>query len=330
MTTITQPGQPDRPDHPEQPGQPRGGFRHEFYPYLGDEEFLDGALGFIHDAQDARETVIVSVPSDRQALLRAELPDSTSVAFIDGATPGRNPGTLLAVWQDEIARHAAEGRPLRGIGESAWRQARTPSEAAELRYHEWLLNLAFADSAAWWLLCPYDTADDDPVSLQAMARCHPLVRRDGSAVASEDYDRDAPYSFEDLTDPCGPQDELAYARGGLTAVRDKITTCATRAELPESRLGELLLAATEVAANSIRHGGGRGTLRTWTQDSAFICEFHDTGHIQNPLAGRIRPTHHQHGGRGLWLVHQLCDLVEIRSTAQNGTTIRLHMRLTTG
>ncbi|MBT2481402.1 sensor histidine kinase [Streptomyces sp. ISL-94] len=304
--------------------QPQEGFRHELYPYLGDDAFLHGALGFIQEALDAREGVIVSVPGDREALLRAELPDSKSVTFVDAATPGRNPGRLLAVWQDEIARHAAEGRPLRGIGESAWHQARTPSEAAELRYHEWLLNLAFAQSTAWWLLCPYDTADEDPASLQALTRCHPLIRRDGTAEPSADYDRDAPYTFEELTGPCGPLDELSYARGDLAAVREKITACAAEADLPESRLSELLLAATEVATNSIRHGGGHGTLRTWTQDATFICEFRDTGHIENPLAGRIRPTYQSPGGRGLWLVHQLCDLVEIRSTPQTGTTIRLH------
>ncbi|MET9464704.1 sensor histidine kinase [Streptomyces sp. NPDC006544] len=310
-----------------QPERPQEGFRHELYPYLGEDAFLGGALDFIQEALDAREGVIVSVPGDREALLRAELPDSKSVTFVDAATPGRNPGRLLAVWQDEIARHAAEGRPLRGIGESAWRQARTPSEAAELRYHEWLLNLAFAQSTAWWLMCPYDTADEDPAALQALTRCHPLIRRGGSAEPNVDYHQDTPYAFEDLTDPCGPLDELAYTRGGLAAVRDKISTCAAEANLTGSRLSGLLLAATEVATNSIRHGGGHGTLRTWTQDSAFICEFRDAGHIENPLAGRIRPTHQGAGGRGLWLVHQLCELVEIRSTPQAGTTVRLHTRL---
>ncbi|MEU9027138.1 sensor histidine kinase [Streptomyces sp. NPDC048383] len=308
--------------------RPQDGFRHELYPYVGDDEFLSGALDFIREAQESREGVIISVPADREALLRAELPDAKSITFLDAATPGRNPGRLLAVWHDEIARQAADGRPLRGIGESAWRQAQSASEAAELRYHEWLLNLAFAQSAAWSLLCPYDTTDDDSDSLRALARCHPLIRRNGIALPSEDYDRQAPYTFEELIAPCGPLDELTYKRGGLTAVREKITTCATETDLPEARLDELLLAATEIASNSIRHGGGHGTLRTWTQDSTFVCEFRDAGHIDDPLAGRTRPPNGQYGGRGLWLAHQLCDLVEIRSAPGTGTTIRLHMRLT--
>jgi hypothetical protein len=32
------------------------------------------------------------------------------------------------------------------------------------------------------------------------------------------------------------------------------------------------------------------------------------------------------GGYGLWLVNQVCDLVQAR-TGRAGTTIRLHMRL---
>lgn len=307
--------------------QPQDGFRHELYPYLGDDAFLCGALSFIQEALDARERVIVSVPGDREALLRAELPDSASVTFLDPAAPGRNPGRLLAVWQDEIARHTAEGRPLRGIGETAWRQARTPAQAAELRYHEWLLNLAFAQSTAWHLLCPYDTEGADPASLQALTRCHPLIRRTGTTEPNAEFTADVTYAFEELTDPCGPLDELTYRRGDLTAVRDKITTCAAEANLPKSQLDDLLLAATEVATNSIRHGGGQGTLRTWTHEESLICEFRDTGHIDDPLAGRIRPTHQSAGGRGLWLVHQLCDLVEIRSGLQTGTTIRLHKDL---
>ncbi|WP_282206387.1 ATP-binding protein [Kitasatospora fiedleri] len=94
-----------------------------------------------------------------------------------------------------------------------------------------------------------------------------------------------------------------------------------------TRLRELLIAASEIAANSIKHGGGRGVLRTWVEDTDLICEFHDSGHLQDPLVGRLRPTADQIGGRGLWMVQQLCDLVQIRSTAETGTTIRLHTRL---
>jgi hypothetical protein len=48
--------------------------------------------------------------------------------------------------------------------------------------------------------------------------------------------------------------------------------------------------------------------------------------VSDPLVGRRRPAQVAGLGQGLWVVHQLCDLVELR-TGADGTTIRLHMRL---
>jgi anti-sigma regulatory factor (Ser/Thr protein kinase) len=114
---------------------------------------------------------------------------------------------------------------------------------------------------------------------------------------------------------------------GRCPLREKIAACAELLGLESRRLRELHMAATEVAANSIRHGGGIGVLRTWSEDHRLVCEFRDLGYIEDPLAGRLRPTPTQIGGRGLWLAHQLCDLVEIRSTPDEGTVIRLHIEL---
>ncbi len=52
----------------------------------------------------------------------------------------------------------------------------------------------------------------------------------------------------------------------------------------------------------------------------------DQGHMTDPLVGRHRPVAGANGGIGLWIVNQLCDLVEVR-TAPGGTTIRLHARI---
>jgi anti-sigma regulatory factor (Ser/Thr protein kinase) len=203
---------------------------------------------------------------------------------------------------------------------------RSPAEAAELRYHEWLLNRAFADGPAWWLLCPYDVARDG-AALREMARCHPELRRDGVTTPCQDYDPHAPYAFAPLTRPCDPYEEFAYTSGDLPALRGKITACAEEHGLGGRRLRELHLAATEVATNSIRHGGGGGVLRTWSENDSLVCEFRDAGYIEDPLLGRTRPDPRRPGGRGLWLVHQLTDLVEIRSTPDDGTTVRLHTAL---
>ncbi|MFF3208472.1 anti-sigma factor RsbA family regulatory protein [Streptomyces sp. NPDC002962] len=299
-------------------------FRHELYPYRGEEQFLSGTLSYIHEAIEGGESVVVAVPLDKVSLLRGELADEPAVTFVDTTTLGPNPGRLIGAWVAWMQERGQGDRPVRGIGETAWREARSAAHLSELQYHEWLLNRAFARSSAWSMLCPYDDSDEDQGALRSLSRCHPLIRQDGHYARNEAYVSAADYPFEALNDPCGPYQELSYTHGDLNAVRSKVTQCSSDAGVPEDQQRKLAVAVTEIATNSIRHGGGRGTLRTWTQDATFVCEFRDAGYISDVMAGRTRPTTDQVGGRGLWLAHQLCDLVEIRSTREQGTTIRLH------
>jgi anti-sigma regulatory factor (Ser/Thr protein kinase) len=93
--------------------------------------------------------------------------------------------------------------------------------------------------------------------------------------------------------------------------------------LAPERTADLILAVTEVATNSVRYGGGHGVLRIWRDDNDLICEVRDHGHLEYPLVGRRRPAVDTVEGRGIWLVHQLCDLVQIRSYS-SGTAVRMH------
>src|SRR5207244_2662029 len=75
---------------------------------------------------------------------------------------------------------------FRGIGEPIW-AGRSPAELVECHRHESLLNLAFAGSPAWWLLCPYDTATLDAAVLEEARATHPLVYEDGVERPSPAY-----------------------------------------------------------------------------------------------------------------------------------------------
>jgi hypothetical protein len=56
-----------------------------------------------------------------------------------------------------------------------------------------------------------------------------------------------------------------------------------------------------------------------------VCQAENSGAIADPLAGRRAPERQQDQGVGLWIVHQLCDLVEVRNGAR--TTVRAHLRV---
>ena len=69
---------------------------------------------------------------------------------------GHNPARIIPAWHEFVAQHAAPGVRLRGIGEPIFPE-RSADELVECQRHESLLNLAFADADAFWLVCPYDT-----------------------------------------------------------------------------------------------------------------------------------------------------------------------------
>jgi anti-sigma regulatory factor (Ser/Thr protein kinase) len=92
-------------------------------------------------------------------------------------------------------------------------------------------------------------------------------------------------------------------------------------------VGDLVIAVGELAANTLVHTNGPGTVALWATGSEILCQVNDNGHIADPLAGRLKPDPvTSRGAFGLWVVQQLCDLVEIR-TGTAGTAIRLHMHL---
>jgi anti-sigma regulatory factor (Ser/Thr protein kinase) len=112
----------------------------------------------------------------------------------------------------------------------------------------------------------------------------------------------------------------------LAAIRAVVHRYAILAGLPEPRATDLVLAVSEVAANTVRHAQSPGSLKIWYDSDEIVCQVHDEGIMTDPLAGRHRPSLDAMGGHGLWIVNEVCDQVEIRSD-ETGTTIRLHMNL---
>ena len=117
-------------------------------------------------------------------------------------------------------------------------------------------------------------------------------------------------------------DVSSYTFTDVADVRMIVTRHAADAAIDSGRTQDLAAAVTELATNSVRYGGGHGTLRTWREADALVCEVADQGQIKDPLVGRRMPPLTAEGGRGVWLVNQLADLVQLRSTSE-GTTVRI-------
>ena len=299
-------------------------FEHEALFYRGDAEFLAGLLPFVRDGLEKDEAVVVAEPRPRLELLRAALGgDARHVEFHDMADIGANPARIIGVWAAVLDRHTGAGRRLRGVGEPAFPGRRT-AELAECKLHELLLNHAFDDGPGWRLLCPYDQEHLPRAVTQGALHTHPVRSTPRTRLPSDAYAAGghAAAFAEGLPEPGDAVLRGRYGPGDIPATRRTVAQWARSCGLPEERVEVLTLVASELATNSVRHGGGTGTVAMWLDKGAAVLQFTDSGTVLDPLTGRLAPPPDSDGGRGLYLVNQLCDLVQVRSS-DRGTTVRV-------
>lgn len=299
-------------------------FHHEALLYAGDDDYLRGVVPFVREGLDAGEPVLVAVPRERVELLRAALgPAADAVRFEVMEELGRNPAWIIPAWADFVEAHG--GLPVRGVGEPVT-LCRGPAALLECQRHETLLNLAFAGHRGFRLLCPYDEGRLPDEVLSEARRSHPwLSHHDAPRCPSEEF-AGADHRRHDLElpDPPAWASSMAVTASSLREARALVRDVACAARLG-ARTGDLVLAVDEALTNSIRHGGGSAQLALWTSDGTLWAEVRDSGLLTDPLAGRVRPAADSIGGRGLWLMHQVCDLVQISPLAEGGQAIRLQI-----
>jgi anti-sigma regulatory factor (Ser/Thr protein kinase) len=300
-------------------GEPSFGLRHEALLYASPTEYLAALKSFVEEGLRDREAVMIALPPQKLELVRRSIRTSDA-ELIDMTELGRNPARVVAgiiEFVEELGR-----RPARVVCEMQW-PSRSPAAAREAARTDVLLDLALHDYPLW-VLCPYDTVSSLAGVIERVPRFHPWVLSNSHHLQSTSYraagslDTDA---FWQLEAPQAPPQELLHFHD-LADVRHRVHAWASAAGLPPDRVDDLVLAVNEVASNSILHGGGGGSLVMWTApDGSLVCDLSDTGQISDPLVGTRGPGPSS-GATGLWLVNQLCDLVEIRSDGA-GTCVRL-------
>lgn len=306
---------------------PSDEFRHEALFYAGLDDFVQRTSRFIREGLNNDESILVAVSAQKIQALQDELgQDAGRVHFADMAELGLNPARIIPAWHEFVDANTKVDRGFRGIGEPIWAD-RPPAELVECQRHESLLNLAFANSGPWVLACPYDTQTLPADVIEEAYRTHPFVNN-GSLGPSSIYHGLAEFSTpfdKPLPEPAASPQQLFIAqKSQFFQARRFVAERARAIGLSEERTADLALAVNEVVTNSMRYGGGHASLRMWHEPDRVICEVRDGGGISEPLAGRVRPATSQDGGFGLWLVNQLCDLVQIR-VLDGDSVIRMHV-----
>ncbi|WP_420078761.1 ATP-binding protein [Streptomyces sp. JL4002] len=111
--------------------------------------------------------------------------------------------------------------------------------------------------------------------------------------------------------------ESRFGAADLARTRIQVELHTSRtAPLSEARRAQFVLAVYEVMCNAVRRGGGRGTIRLFRSADSLCCQIDDKGSgLDENLIPRALPSVDAPGSRGLWLVRELTDRMDIARSA---------------
>ncbi|NJP98498.1 sensor histidine kinase [Nonomuraea sp. FMUSA5-5] len=309
-----------RPERARSDGE---SLKHVAVPYDSDEAFLELAVPHVRTAlREGRQVLVITCPVKlarlREALgHEADLIDSRlSTSWYD------HPYRTLAAYHEYT-----RGRRTLVIGEPVW-AGRSRREIRELIRYESVINAAFrATAAIMWCLydlrhVPGGVLDYGPVN-------HPvLLGADGETASSrfvEPHELVLHDDREPLPEPPATAETVRFTARELKRLRQTVGDYARAAGMDRNLITSLVISVSEIAANSVEHGAGYGTIAMWVVDGELVCEIADPGGaLDDPLPGYIPPEPESPRGYGLWISRQLCDLVELR--AEEGLLrVRLHL-----
>jgi anti-sigma regulatory factor (Ser/Thr protein kinase) len=302
------------------------GFRHAMLGYRGRAEYRAEIVSFMRAGLVAGEPAFIALPGSGARELTGQLGNrdgqDAELICADMSELGRNPARVTPVLRAFADRHA--GRRVRFVHQLVW-PGRSAAEMCEAIRSEALINLALAGVRAD-VLCVYDATGLPPSVIEDAQRTHPEQLACGQRSAS--VRGVAPWEFPPGRDgplPALPEGaEMLGYESDLTPVRHLVRRHAQRAGLGRERTADLVLAVSEVTANTLSHTAAGGTIGVWDDEQEVLCQAQDTGWIADRLAGRVRHSPESRG-HGLLVVNQMCDLVELR-TGSSGTAVRMHMR----
>jgi anti-sigma regulatory factor (Ser/Thr protein kinase) len=186
--------------------------------------------------------------------------------------------------------------------------------------YEAICNAAYAHLPAW-VVCTYDANGLPDRVLDAALRTHTAVL--GDDWQPSDRYEDPRAVLRQVTPDPEPLPELSSFSVGddLQLFRERLAGQLVAERVPEATALQMLVGATEVAANAVRHGGGIAMVRTGRSDGRFVCEVIDRGAgFDDPLAGYLVP---RDGiGTGLWVARRLAWRLEFLHSPE-GFTARL-------
>ena len=259
--------------------------------------------------------------------LREELGDLAEAVDFGSSEDwyGRSPWRTLGLYKRWLSG-IAQGAQVRVLGEQMWlaRSRRSSASGSDTRRSPTSRSAAPRTK----VVCTYDATQLPESDLRACVRHASGGRYSDMLTESKTFTDPAQPSPAALDSaPLEPWNG-ARVEAELEDLRDLrilLVGEASRTGLDTERTEDLAVAVNEVATNALKHAGGRGRVRIWTETAQVICEVSDSGPgFSDPFIGHVPPANRDAPGWGLWTSRQLCDLVQLRS-GDDGTVVRLHM-----
>ncbi len=118
---------------------------------------------------------------------------------------------------------------------------------------------------------------------------------------------------------------LSFGVENLSEVRLTVQVAAEHCGLAAEAVARFVQAVSEALANAIRHGGSDRWFLIRKSAHRLRAEVHDSGNSKALIVPEQTPSPDQLNGRGLWLMSQLADRLEFKTTG--GTTVGIEARL---
>jgi anti-sigma regulatory factor (Ser/Thr protein kinase) len=125
--------------------------------------------------------------------------------------------------------------------------------------------------------------------------------------------------------------DQSFTAEGLYSLRAAVAAHASSLGAEPVVVEQLLIVASELATNAVRHGGGAGRLRLWRtrahDQTQLYLQISDHGSgFADPAAGTRPPDQMATDGRGMWICRQLVDDLRI-VTGPAGSTVTVMVSL---
>jgi anti-sigma regulatory factor (Ser/Thr protein kinase) len=293
--------------------------RHHALVYESDEDYVERSVAFLREGLEAGEGCIVGNTRDGLAMMRDALgSDADRVSFLDVGSTYIRPARSVASYYGVFREHLQRAPAVRAVANGQF--GPTPADWKVWTAYEAITNLAYSHLPVW-VLCAYNSNELPDAIVEAVLRTHPEVL--GEELQPSDHFEDPRELVRSLTPEPEPLPELRSCSSGedLEGFREQLARELVAEQVPEARALDMLVAATEVAKNAVRHGDGIEEVRVGRADGRFVCEVIDRGRgFDDPVAGYLVPREGR--GTGLWVARQLTWTLESFHSPR-GFTVRL-------